>query len=108
MASRKSVSTLVSGARLLVWSGNKLHPITPGSAEIASSEAEASLFSAWMQQLLTPRTTAALPTSRQHDSVTPVAQHNAQPKPPSHIASATMARQLSFIRIGDGLDTGAD
>jgi hypothetical protein len=58
-----------------------------------------------VQQLSSPQLVAALRSSRQHDSVTPVAQHNAQPKPPSHIVSATMVRQLNFIRIGDGLST---
>jgi hypothetical protein len=103
--SGKSVLTLVSGARLLVWSGSKLHPIGPGSCEIASSEPERSMLSVWEQQLISPQSLAALRSSRQHDFVIPVAQHNAQPKPPSHIVRATMARQLNFIRIGDGLST---
>src|SRR4030095_11306555 len=76
----------------------------PANGEMPASEVELLVLAA-VKQLSTPQSVAALRSWRQHDSVTPVAQHNAHPNPPSHIVSAMMARQHSCIRIVDGLNT---
>ena len=94
-----------SGARLLDWSGSKLHPIAPSDRENASLDSEAFFFVACLQHAFSVEPIDVSRSLRQQESTRPVAQQNAQPKPPSHIVSAMIERQTLFISIVDGLCT---
>ena len=88
-----------SGARLLAWSGSKLHPIAPSDREIASLESEEFFLAACLQQDFSVQPIDVSRSLRQHESTKPVAQQNAQPKPPSHIVSAMIERLALFISL---------
>jgi hypothetical protein len=61
------------------------------------------LLIACLQHAFSVQSADVLRSLRQHESVRPVAQQNAQPKPPSHIVSAMIERHALFISIVDGL-----